>query len=65
LKAEVTETKGVMQSAKVLIDGFAARLQTAIDAAVAAGGTATEFVAMKEELDAESTALAESVAANP
>ena len=67
LKAQVTKTTDVMQSAKVLIDGFAARLQAAVDAAVANGATAEELAPVQAEVDAlssESDALAGSVAAN-
>lgn len=51
---------GVIDSAIVLINGIAARIQEAIDA----GGKPADFEALRAELDAKSTALAEAVAAN-
>lgn len=57
LTQEVSETKTVMESAKVLIDGFAARLE-------AAGTDKTKLAALKSDLDAGSQSLAASVAAN-
>lgn len=67
LQTEVSETVGVMQSATTLINGIAARVQAAVDAALAAGAT-PEVVALlttlKADLDANSTALADAVAAN-
>lgn len=57
LETEVTETVGVMQSAKVLIDGFAARLADA-------GADPVKLEALRSDLDSNSTALAEAVAAN-
>jgi hypothetical protein len=57
---QVTATKGVESSAKVLIDGIAARLVTA-------AGTQdwTQVTAVTADLKASSDALASSVAANP
>lgn len=60
LKAEVTVVRTVEESAITLISGIAARIQAAIDA----GGTAADFIAMKADLDASSNALAAAVAAN-
>lgn len=57
LETEVSETVGVMQSAKALIDGFAARLADA-------GVDPAKLEALRTDLDANSTALAEAVANN-
>lgn len=57
LTAEVAETKGIMASAKVLIEGFAARLE-------AAGTDPAKLNALREDLDTSSTDLAKAVAAN-
>jgi hypothetical protein len=57
LETEVNETVGAMQSAKALIDGFAARLADA-------GVDPAKLEALREDLDGNSTALAEAVAAN-
>lgn len=55
LETEVSETVGVMQSAKVLIDGFAARLADA-------GVDPVKLESLRADLDTNSTALAEAVA---
>jgi hypothetical protein len=67
LGVEVTETVGIMNSAKVLIDGIGARVQAAVDAALAAnpGVDLSSLVQLKQELDTSSQALAAAVAANP
>lgn len=68
LKAQVTKTVGVMESAKVYIDGSAARQQAAIDKAIANGATEEQLAPIQAEVDAmsaESDALAASIAANP
>lgn len=57
LETEVSETVGVMQSAKALIDGFAARLADA-------GVDPAKLEALRNDLDTNSSALAEAVAAN-
>jgi len=57
LETEVSETVGVMQSAKTLIDGFAARLADA-------GVDPAKLEALRNDLDSNSTSLAEAVAAN-
>jgi ABC-type transporter Mla subunit MlaD len=67
LAAQVTNITTVAGSAKALIDGFGARLQAAVDAAVAGGATAEELAPVQAEVDALSAAatdLAASVAAN-
>lgn len=58
LETEVSETVGVMQSAKALIDGFAARLADA-------GVDPVKLEALRTDLDTNSTALAEAVANTP
>jgi hypothetical protein len=57
LETEVTESVTVMQGAKTLIDGFAARLADA-------GADPAKLEALRADLDTHSTALAEAVAAN-
>lgn len=59
LKAQVEETKGIEQSAVVLIQGLVAKL----DAALAAGDPLA-LVALKDDLHASAEALAGAVAAN-
>lgn len=64
----VTDTVGVMQSATVLINGFGARMQTAVDAAIAGGATAEQLAPVQAEVDALAagkTDLAAAIAANP
>ena len=63
----VTKATSVEASAQALIEGFAARLQTAVDAAIANGATADELAPVKDlatALDTESDALAAAVQAN-
>ncbi len=68
LSAEVTNTTGVMASAVVALDGVGARIQAAVDAALANGATAAQLAPVQAEVDAlaaSRTALATAVAANP
>lgn len=58
LTAEVSETKGIMASAKVLIEGFAQKLEEA-------GTDKEKLAALKDELNAGSEDLATAIAANP
>lgn len=58
LTTEVAETKGIMASAKVLIEGFAAAL-------AAAGTDPVKLKALKDDLNAGSEDLAAAIAANP
>ena len=58
LVAQVAATVGVEQSAKTLIDGFAAKL-------AAAGVDPVKLAALASDLKTNSDALAASVAANP
>lgn len=57
LETEVTETVGVMQSAKALIDGIAQRLTDA-------AADPAKLEQLRNDLDSNSTALAQAVAAN-
>jgi hypothetical protein len=68
LAAQVSATLGAEASAVTLINGFAARVQAAVDAAVRNGATEAELAPVQAEVDAltaSSTALASAVAANP
>ena len=68
LTTAVTNTEGVIDSAIALINGIAAKIQAAVDAALLNGATAAELaplVAVKDDLIAKSDALAAAVAANP
>lgn len=60
LETEVSETRGVVQSAIVLIQGFKA----ALDAAIAANDPA-RLRALSASLDQGQTELAEAIANNP
>lgn len=67
LKAQVTKNTEVEASAVTLINGIAARIQTAVDAAIANGATAAELAPVTDEIKALSdsaTALGDAVAAN-
>jgi hypothetical protein len=67
LQAQVTASTTVEASAKALIDGIQARIQTAVDAAIANGATAEELAPVQAEADAlkaSSDALQVSVVAN-
>jgi hypothetical protein len=67
LDAEVTKATTVMSSAVILIKGIAARVQTAVSAALANGATAQELAPVQAEADAlaaSSTDLANAVIEN-
>lgn len=67
LEVEVAKDVTVMGSATTLINGFAARLQAAVDKALENGATAEQLVPVQAEVDAlnaGATSLAEAVAAN-
>lgn len=67
LEAQVTASTQVNASAVTLINGFAARQQAAVDAAIANGATAEQLAPVQAEIDAlkaSSQALADAVAAN-
>jgi hypothetical protein len=64
---EITETRGVIQSAVTLINGISARIQAAVEAALANGATAEELAPVTEALaalDADANELAAAVQAN-
>lgn len=68
LDAAVTKAKGAMESATTLINGIAARVQAAVDAALANGATAAELAPVQAEVDAlnaDADALSAAVTANP
>ncbi len=68
LEAATTNAVGAMNSATTLINGIAARIQAAVDKAIANGATAEELAPVQGEVDAlnaGSADLAAAVAANP
>ena len=67
LAAEVASDTAVMSSATTLINGFAARVQAAVDAAIAGGASAADLAPVQSEIDslkASAGDLAAAVAAN-
>jgi hypothetical protein len=60
LTTEVEETRGVVDSAIALIQGFKA----ALDEAIASGNPAA-LTALSDSLDAKTNELADAIAANP
>ena len=67
LEAQVKVNKTVEGSATILINGFAARLQAGIDAALAGGATAAQVSVLQADSDALKASgadLAAAVAAN-
>lgn len=67
LATSVTKIEDVADSAIALINGIAARIQTAVDAALANGATAAELAPVQKEADdlsAKADSLAAAVAAN-
>jgi len=67
LQVAVTRNTTVVSSAVTLINGIAARIQAAIDAAVANGATEAELQPVSDEvteLNASASALAAAVSAN-
>jgi len=68
LEVSVAAARGAMVSATTLINGIAARIQTAVQAAVANGATEAELApvqAVVDGLNTDSAELAKAVAANP
>lgn len=68
LATSVTAARGAMASATTLINGIAARVQAAVDAAIANGATAAELAPVQAEVDGlntDSAALSQAVTANP
>jgi hypothetical protein len=67
LRAEIARNTAVDASAVLLINGIAARVQAAVDKAIANGATAAELAPITAELAAlaaSNTELAAAVAAN-
>lgn len=67
LADEIQQTRGVIQSAIVLVNGISTRIQVAVDAALASGATEAElapFTELEAALDQDRQALAAAVAAN-
>ena len=67
LAAQVKANTDVEDSATLLINGFAARMQAAVDAAIAGGATAAQLAPVQAEVTALKTsadALSAAVAAN-
>jgi len=67
LTTEVAEEVGIMQSATALINGFQAKLEAAVAAAIANGATEAELQPLNDlvaALDTEGNALAAAVQAN-
>ncbi len=67
LAAAVTNIETVADSAIALINGIAARIQAAVDAALAGGATAADLAPVQAEVDglnAKATDLAAAVTAN-
>jgi hypothetical protein len=67
ISTQVEATKGVMESAVVLINGFKAKLDAAIQEAIATNDAAdlTALTDLSASLAAETDALAAAVASNP
>jgi hypothetical protein len=67
LETQVAQTTSVMASAVALINGIAARVQAAVDAALVNGATADEMKPVQAEVDAltaSTTDLANAISAN-
>ena len=67
LQAAVTQATTVEASAVTLINGFADRVQAAVEAAIAGGATADQLKPVQDEVDAlnaSAAALSAAVAAN-
>lgn len=65
---EVRNARGVIESATIYVRSTAARVQAAVDAALANGATAEQLAPVQAEVDAMNTAaaeLADAIAANP
>lgn len=68
LKASVAKAKGAMDSATDLINGFKAKLDAAVAAALANGATAEELAPLTDlsaQISVDADELAAAVAANP
>jgi hypothetical protein len=67
LQAQVTANTTAEASATTLINGIVARIQTAVDAAIAGGATAEDLAPVQSEIDAmtaSAAALSAAVVAN-
>ena len=67
LATAVTKIEGVADSAIALINGIAARIQAAVDAAIAGGASAADLAPVQAEVDglnAKADTLSAAVAAN-
>lgn len=67
LEREINEAKSVMESATVLINGFQARLDAAVQSALDSGATAAQlepFTSLSQELSNNTDALSAAVVAN-
>ncbi len=62
LQAEVARDVTVMGSATTLINGIAARIQAAVDAAIAGGATSAQLAPVQDEVN-QLTAAADQLAA--
>ena len=68
LSTQVNLTVGAEQSATVLINGIAGKIQAAVDAATANGATVAELAPVSDlvtQLKSSADALSAAVAANP
>ncbi len=68
LSDATAKAKGAMESATVLINGIASRVQAAVDAALANGATAAELAPVSQlvsDLNTDADALSAAVASNP
>lgn len=64
----ITKAKGAEESATLLINSIAGRIQAAVDAALANGATEAELAPLTQlvaDVNADTDALAAAVAANP
>jgi hypothetical protein len=67
LATATANAKGAMESATVLINGIAARVKAAVDAAILNGATAEELAPVSQlvsDLNTDATALSAAVVAN-
>jgi len=68
LITKIQNTEGVLDSALAYVQGSAARMKAAVEAALANGATAAELAPVIAEVDAQSAkaqVVADAIAANP
>ncbi len=68
LETATIKAKGAMESATTLINGIAARVQAAVDKAVAGGASAADLAPVQQvvnDLNTDADALSAAVTANP